>query len=116
MPDAKTLYIDLEKGTYELPKVPDGVPDLANETLGTVRVPLRVPFSFRGVYYDHVSLRVPSGADFRKYLDIARSGRDPSTHDWLLIVFDAPREIAEVMHAADYVECLNLASSLLKPD
>lgn len=91
----------------------EGLPDLANETLGEHHVPLMVPFAFKGFAYHWAPLRVPTGRDWRDFYAIPEKERTPDA--WLKQVLAAPVEILDVMHAADYVECLNAASRLLNP-
>jgi hypothetical protein len=91
----------------------EGLPDLANETLGECHVPLKVPFTFKDFAYLWAPLRVPTGRDWREWYGLPEKER--TDHAWLKQVLAAPVEILDVMHAADYVACLNAASRLLHP-
>lgn len=91
----------------------EGLPDLANETLGEYHVPLKVPFIFKDFAYLWAPLRIPTGRDWRDWHALPDKEQTPDA--WLKQVLAAPVEILDVMHAADYVACLNAASRLLNP-
>lgn len=113
---SQTPTIDFAAGTFEFEDAPDGAPDLANETLGAIDVPMSVPFTFRGVHFEKVSLRVPSGADVRDFCGLSHERvKPPNAHEWLVRLLEAPKEILDVMHGLDYLDCLQAASDLLKP-
>jgi hypothetical protein len=105
--------IDFNTGAIEFPVPPEGLKDLAHEAWGTVAVKLEQPFLFRGVHYEKVTLRVPSGADVQRFFAAERADWTP--HNWLREIVDAPREILNVMHGFDYQRLLTAASNLAGP-
>lgn len=102
--------VDFSSGSWSNAAA-EGLPDLANETLGVVAFPLAFPFSFRGVPFLEVALHVPTGRDAQEYF--ARPDSEKTPHAWLEQILAAPPEILDVMHAADYGALLSAASNLI---
>jgi hypothetical protein len=102
------LFEDIANG------VTQDLPDLANETLGERHVTLKVPFNFKDFSYHWAPLRIPTGRDWRAWFELPEQDRTP--HAWLVQILAAPVEILDVMHAVDYVACINAASELLNRD
>jgi len=108
-------HVDFEKGEWTPAPAPAGLPDLGNDPLGTIAIPLKVPFTFRDVAYEAVSLRIPTGADFETW--IARPADEQVPAQWLRQILDAPADILNVMWGGDYIALLNACNRLLaQPD
>lgn len=73
--------VDMTSGTWVNPSPASDLVDLANNTLGAVLIPLKVPFSFRGVAYESVPLRVPTGRDARAFFWLPSHEQTP--YAWL---------------------------------
>lgn len=110
MTDPRLSALEPETKTSEPPAVPDHFRDMDKEDgWGSVSIPLQHPFAFRGVACDKLVVRIPNGGDMLRYL----SEQKRPAHLLLSIVSDAPPELLEAMHAADFLTCINALARVM---